>query len=120
MHELSIAYSLVQAAEEAAVAANASEVTVVHLRLGQLSGVVLDALHFGWEIAVEGTRLAGARLEIEELPILVYCPTCAQTVQLASPQSFCCPHCTTPTPTVVQGRELELKSMEIVDDEPSA
>lgn len=117
MHELSIAYSLVEAAEAAAEAANATAVTAVYLRLGQLSGVVVDSLRFGWEIAVEGTRLAGARLEIEEVPVVVHCPTCVRDVTLVSPQRFRCPHCDTPTPTIVQGREVELNAMEIVDGE---
>ena len=125
MHELSIAYSLVEAAEEAANAAHAKAVNVVYLRLGQLSGVVVDALQFGWEIATEGTLLAGAQLTIEEVPIVVYCTQCNRNVALASAQWFRCPVCDAPTPTVVQGREIELTSMEIVnaegtDDKPAA
>lgn len=125
MHELSIAYSLAEVAEEAANAAHAKAVNVVYLRLGQLSGVVVDALQFGWEIATAGTVLAGAQLAIEELPIVVYCTQCNRNVALASAQWFRCPVCDAPTPTVVQGREIELTSMEIVnaegtDDKPAA
>ena len=50
MHELSIAHSLVEIAEEAAAKAGVARVTVVHLRLGVLAGVVQDALLFGFEI----------------------------------------------------------------------
>lgn len=120
MHELSIAHSLVEVAQEAARTANAARVTVVHLRLGQLAGIVEDSLRFGWEIATDETLLAGASLVIEDVPILAHCPQCAIDVPIASPQRFCCPYCDGPTPTVVQGREVELMSMEIIDDESVA
>jgi hydrogenase nickel incorporation protein HypA/HybF len=119
MHELSIAYSLVETATTAAQQAHAAGVTVVYLRLGVISGVVTDALQFGWEIATAGTLLAGARLEIEEVPLVVHCPQCDRDVSLPSPQYFFCPQCHAPTPTIVQGRELELKAMEILDGEPT-
>ncbi|MFI5070488.1 MAG: hydrogenase/urease maturation nickel metallochaperone HypA, partial [Terriglobales bacterium] len=45
MHELSIAMSIVELAEEEAQQRNA-QVTAVHLKLGALSGVVKEALCF--------------------------------------------------------------------------
>ena len=115
MHELSIAYSIVEVASEAAQAANAIRVDVVRIRLGALAGVVKGALLFSWDIATQNTPLAGARLEIEELPVIVYCPTCQVNVTLPGTQNFRCPHCATPTAQIVQGRELEVKSLEIMD-----
>ncbi len=116
MHELSIAYNLVETAVNAAEKAGVTQVDAVHLRLGALSGVVKDALLFGYEIATEGTILAGSRLEIEELPVIVYCPQCQQNQTLTGVQSFCCPTCDTPTPTIVQGKELQLVSLEYADE----
>lgn len=116
MHELSLAQSIVEVASEAAQAANAARVIAVQLRLGALAGVVKSALLFSWEIATEDTPIAGARLEIEELPVIVYCPTCEQNVTLPHTQNFRCPTCATPTPHLIQGREFEVKALEIVDD----
>ena len=56
MHELSIAMSIVDMAQEEAERRNAT-VDAVHLELGLLSGVVADALLFSYEIACAGTRL---------------------------------------------------------------
>lgn len=120
MHELSIAYSLVETAQEAAQAANVQGVKTVNLRLGVLAGVVEEALQFGWEIATAETLLAGAQLVIERVPLVVYCPHCAQNVELPSTHYFRCPVCDTPTPQVVQGKELELVSMEVFDADPPA
>lgn len=113
MHELSIAYSLVELASQSAKEANATGVRVVHLRLGALSGVVRGALEFSYEIATAGTMLEGSRLVVNELPVKVYCAVCAQEVELANVQRFRCPQCDTPSGDIRQGRELEIESIEI-------
>jgi hydrogenase nickel incorporation protein HypA/HybF len=66
MHELSIAMSIADAAVEESLRHEGARVCAVHLRLGELSGVVKDALLFSWEASCEGTPLVGARLVIEE------------------------------------------------------
>ena len=114
MHELSIAYSLVESADAAARQAGATGVTVVHLRLGKLSGVVSDALQFGYDIAAKGTLLEGSQLVIEELPVVIYCDTCAREVELPGIQNFNCPICGTSSRLIRQGKELEIRAMEIV------
>ena len=116
MHELSIAMSLIEVAAEEAERLGA-RVEALHLRLGTLSGVVKEALLFSFDLAAEGTAVAGARLEIEEVPVAVFCPACQEERTLPSLQSFHCPVCGTPTPDVVRGRELELAAMEISTQE---
>ena len=113
MHELSIAVSLVEAACEKAAELGGVRVETLNVRLGALSGVVREALEFSFDLAAEGTAIAGARLVIEEVPVTVRCPRCAVERQLASIQHFHCPVCGTPTPEVVAGRELELASLEV-------
>ena len=120
MHELSIAHSLVEIAEEAAAKAGVARVTVVHLRLGILSGVVRDALLFGFDVASAGTRLEGARLEIEEVPLQVYCETCGTVVALPDVRHFRCPQCGAPCRRIVTGQEIELAALEYEDDTPEA
>ncbi len=112
MHELSIAMSLIEVAAEEAERLEV-RVDALHLRLGPLSGVVKEALLFSFDLAAEGTAVAGARLEIEEVPVVVFCPACQEEKTLPSLQSFHCPVCDTPTPDVVRGRELELATMEV-------
>jgi len=115
MHELSIAMSLVDAACEKAAELGGVRVDVLNVRLGALSGVVREALEFSFELAAEGTAIAGARLAIEEVPVTVHCPRCARDLQLPSIQHFRCPACQAPTPDVVGGRELELASLEVTE-----
>lgn len=112
MHELSIAMSIVEMAEQEAQR-HGGRVAAVHLKLGMLSGVVKEALLSSYEMASADTALAGSQLMVEDVPIIVYCPSCQEQRQIKSAQWFCCPECGTPTSEVVQGKELELVALEI-------
>jgi hydrogenase nickel incorporation protein HypA/HybF len=112
MHELSIAMSIVEMAEEESAGRNVT-VSAVHLKLGLLSGVVRDALLSCYEMACEGTSLAGSHLLIEEIPVEVFCDRCQAERKLSSLQLFCCPECGTPSSHVIRGKELEVIALEI-------
>jgi hydrogenase nickel incorporation protein HypA/HybF len=112
VHELSIAVSLVEMACEKASTLGDVEVEALHLRLGALSGVVRDALLFCFELAAKDTPIAGARLEIDDVPLTVLCPECGEERELPG-FPLVCPVCETPTPEVVRGRDLELTALEI-------
>jgi hydrogenase nickel incorporation protein HypA/HybF len=112
MHELSIAMSIVEMAQEEAERRNV-QVSAVHLKLGLLSGVVKEALLSSYEMACWDTPLAGSQLVIEEVPIAVFCPNCNAERPLSSMQLFCCSECGTPTGEVVRGKELEVVALEV-------
>jgi hydrogenase nickel incorporation protein HypA/HybF len=112
MHELSIAMSIVELAEEEAQRRGV-QINAVHLKLGALSGVVKEALLFSYEIACEETPLKGSRLVIEEVPVVVFCPSCRAQRSISSIQLFCCAECGTPTSEIVQGKEIEVSALEI-------
>ena len=83
--------SIVELAEQESAARGKAHVNAIYLKLGALAGVVKDALLSAWELACEGTSLAGSRLVVEEVPILVFCPACRAPQKLASMQWFACP-----------------------------
>ncbi len=85
----------------------------VRLLVGALSGVVEGALQFGYEIATDGTPLAGSKLEVVSLPVVIYCKHCEALREMEGVQSFRCPVCGTPSGDIRQGRELEIESVEI-------
>jgi|SRR5580704_4504601 hydrogenase nickel incorporation protein HypA/HybF len=116
MHELSIAMSIVDMAEEEAARRNV-RVEAVHLKLGLLSGVVKAALLSSYEMACEGTSLEGSRLVIEEIPVVVFCPRCQSPRTLDSIQWFVCPECKSPVSELLRGRELQVAALEITDQE---
>jgi len=112
MHELSIAMSIVDMAEEEA-RRRGVQVHAVHVKLGTLAGVVKEALLSSYDMASEGTPLQGSRLILEEVPVVVLCPTCRAPRTLGSVQWFCCSECGTPTCEIVQGKELEVTALEV-------
>jgi len=112
MHELSIAMSIVDMAQEEAER-RSMHLNAVHLELGALSGVVKDALLFSWEVACNGTLLEGSRLVVKDISIEVYCPICQMPKTLPSMQWFCCPDCGAPTPEVIHGKELTITALEL-------
>lgn len=112
MHELSIAMSIVELAQEEAER-HGGQVSAVHVKLGLLSGVVKDALLNSYEMACCDTPLQGSQLLIEEVPVVIYCPQCQVERTLDSAQWMYCSACGAPASQVVHGRELELVSLEL-------
>jgi len=119
MHEISVAIAIVDEVTERAAAEHAARIASVKLRVGELSCVVNEALGFAWELATDGTLAAGSQLEIERMPLMVFCPTCTEPRRPASVTLFVCSECGTPASEIVGGRELEVVSMEVVDVDSS-
>jgi hydrogenase nickel insertion protein HypA len=114
MHELSIACSIVETVEENLPSA-AARVNKIRLKIGRLSGVVEEALRFSFDIATENTRVAGAGLEIEDVPVIVHCDKCGTDSELGSPPIFRCESCGESTANILQGKEMEIVSVEFED-----
>lgn len=120
MHELSIASSIVEAVTESAAAYPGARVLEVRLRVGALASIVEDSLQFCWELATEDSPLAGSVLVINKLPVIVHCGACGRDSELDGVQSFRCMHCGEIAADFLQGRELEIESIEVEDPEPAA
>jgi hydrogenase nickel incorporation protein HypA/HybF len=112
MHELSIALSLLDLVEEESTRREC-RVAAIHLRLGPLSGVVREALLSAYELAREGTAMANADLVIEDVTVVVFCPTCDGERTPVSAYELLCPDCGTPTFQVVRGGELDVVALEV-------
>lgn len=112
MHELGIIQSAVGMAIETARGQGATQVHVLRMRIGALSGVVPDSLQFAFEFACEGTIAAGATLEIETIPATCWCAACER--EFSSDDLLGdCPTCHTISNELRRGRELELASVEV-------
>ena len=118
MHELSIATSIVDVVTESAAAYPGARVKEVRLRVGALASVVEDSLQFCWELATGGSPLAGSKLAINKLPVVVHCEACGIDSKLEGVQSFRCPRCGEIAADLRHGRELEIESIELEEPEP--
>ncbi|MCL2735812.1 MAG: hydrogenase maturation nickel metallochaperone HypA [Propionibacteriaceae bacterium] len=108
MHELGLLHGVVVAVEKTARASGATGVERVGLRVGSMSGAMPEALAGAWPIAVEGTLLQGAALDIDEVAAAVGCPTCGCDQPIDEFFALTCPVCGTPTGNLVSGREFEV------------
>ena len=116
MHELSIAISIIDVAAEELARQGGGRVEAVHLKLGPLSGVVREALLSAYDLACEQSPLQGSQLEIQDVPVEIFCDYCGKHQPVASIQEMCCRVCGTPSAKVVRGRELEIVALEICDE----
>ncbi|MGW7056622.1 hydrogenase maturation nickel metallochaperone HypA/HybF [Streptomyces sp. NPDC054887] len=119
MHEMSIALAVVGQVEEAAErAGGVTAVRSLQLQVGELAGVVPDALSFCFELACAGTLLEGAELITEAVPGRARCAPCADEWAVGMPPQLCCPVCGTATDALVSGRELQIVSVHWEDGPP--
>jgi hydrogenase nickel incorporation protein HypA/HybF len=115
MHELSIALSIIDGVLEERERRGGVEVQAVYVSIGPLAGVDRDALDFAYTVAREGTDLATSRLVINDVPVVLFCPSCREERNAESAQRLCCAECGTPASDVVRGKELEITALEIAE-----
>ncbi len=113
MHELSIAMGIVKIAETEAQKAGAHAVEKVELQIGSLSGVELQALEFVWPMAIQNSMLKDAELEIEQIQARAKCLECEQIYPLEHIYDPC-PHCKSHFKDILQGKELQVKALQVV------
>jgi hydrogenase nickel incorporation protein HypA/HybF len=114
MHELSIAQNILEIVEQHLPPGNGYAVKSVKLKLGELAGVVQDSLEFCFCAIIPGTRVAGATLDIERIPLRARCEQC-YTVFAVEENDFSCSACGGSAVSVVSGRELQVTEIEIDD-----
>ncbi len=113
MHEMGIAMQIIEIATSS-IPDDMEDVCVkkVNIKIGKLSAVVPSSLRFCFEIAAADTRLAGAELDIEEIPVVARCRECSEEWTINDP-AFKCRKCNSGSIDVVSGRELDISSIEI-------
>lgn len=109
-----MAHSVVRTVTEAVPGRRVRSVT---LHVGVASGVVPEALTFAWDVATEGTALAGSRLDVVRVPLTLVCRDCGATGEAVDPLRVRCPACVGRAVEVVSGRELQIATVEVDDDQ---
>ncbi len=112
MHEVGIIQSTLELAEQSAKASGATQIHLLRLRVGRMTGIVREALEFAFEVVREGSMAADARLEIETVPATCWCAQCE--VEFSSEDLiYVCPTCGQFSSELRRGLELELASLEV-------
>ena len=113
MHEMSIIANILQIAADHAREAGATTVTAIELEVGALAGVEIPALEFCFTAARGDAVGDQANLVVHETPGRGRCPACDKE----SPMDFfvaVCPDCGEATMEILQGRELKVRSIQVV------
>ena len=97
---------------DAAAAAGGEKIRALKVRVGPLSGVVVDALRFAFDSLSPGTGAEGARLEVEETQPAFRCPDCGKLYETPVGE-YRCPACGSVRGELVAGNEMELESIEV-------
>ncbi|MBF2078043.1 MAG: hydrogenase maturation nickel metallochaperone HypA [Synechococcales cyanobacterium T60_A2020_003] len=113
MHELSLMEETIAIALNYAHQHHAHKIHRIHMRVGQLSGVVPDALQFAFDVAVKGTMAESAHFSMEMLPVVCDCAMCNQPFEPDDPWVYQCPRCQHYSSAILQGKELEIASLEV-------
>jgi len=112
MHELSIAMGIVDIAKNEAVKHQISEIELIELEIGTLSGVEIESLNFAWPLAVNGTVLEHAEKKISIIKGKARCLDCGNDYDLKNIFDPC-PQCKSHFKDIYHGKELRVKAIVI-------
>lgn len=111
MHEMSLTQGIIEICEEHAAH---KKVLSLEVEIGELSGVVAEALEFCFDACSRGTRLEHAKLHISKTPGSGYCHNCK--AETAMPTLFDpCSRCGGYQVTITSGKEMRVLSIEVED-----
>jgi hydrogenase nickel incorporation protein HypA/HybF len=108
MHELALVQEIV---ETAGLHARGAHVRRVVVEVGKLAAVMPAALRFCFDLAVEGTPVQGAVLELVEVPGTGRCTACGATVAMTDPLAAC--GCGAGALEWLDGFDLRIKRLEV-------
>ena len=112
MHELGIASSILEAVQAEAKKHPGAQFNVIGLRIGEVAGVDVDALTFGWEAITKDTKWELLKLQVEQLPLRNRCKLCGFEFPVKD-YNITCPECGRMETENISGDELDIAYMEI-------
>lgn len=113
MHELSLAYSLVEMAEEHLTKSEGEKINSITLAIGLHSGVVRSAMEFAFPEAVKDRAVwSECDLIINEIPVKMFCTDCNDN-QYPKVEMMICPKCLGSNIEILEGKDFFLQSMEV-------
>lgn len=111
MHEISLVENIIDIITLEMQKYNIAKVSVIRLRIGEMSHVVPEALIFGFNAMSKDTPLEGAELAIERVPTKGRCDDCRTEFVMADILDIC-PNCGGTKIEIISGKELEIAEFE--------
>lgn len=119
MHELGIAFHISDSVEKIARENSVRSVSRVTLEVGEVSTVIPDYLTDVWNWNRTRTQyLKNCELVIEVIPAVTYCRDCEREYPTVE-YGRICPYCKSEKTFLVTGNEINIKEIEVEDNEGS-
>jgi len=113
MHELGIVFYIIRDVKQAAQEHGVSHVNAVVMNIGEVSTIVPEYLTDCWRWAADKEEiLKGCELRINTVPALTHCDNCGKDYPTVA-HGKTCPHCGSGSTWLLQGREAEIKEIEV-------
>ena len=112
MHEQSLIRSLLSQVAELAERHQASQVDVIEVEVGPLSGVETLLLQSAFEQRPPLDLFRTTSLRIHEVPLTAICHDCRAEFDLTTFR-FLCPHCSSTNVNVIRGDEVRLLTVTV-------
>lgn len=115
MHEMSLVEAVIETLLELQKSHKWNHINKVTLHVGAMRQVIPDVMSFVFLIATKDTPLAGAKMEIIEIPMSFKCKKCDKKWG-EDQMDFVCPHCGSLDVDVLSGMELDIESVEVEEE----
>lgn len=112
MHEMALCEGIVQCLEEEARRQHFRRVRRVHLSVGALATVELDALRFCYEVVARGGIADASTLIVERVPGTAWCLQCCAAIELED-RLAPCPTCGSARVQVTGGDDMRITELEV-------
>lgn len=96
------------------------QIDTIHLKVGEFTCVEPASLQFAFEVQTRNTFLEGAKLEIQDIPLVAYCHNCRAEYKPEIGLQYGCPHCHAPMEDIRSGRELKIDRIEYSDEKSNS
>lgn len=114
MHELALAQEILKIAEKTASDAGALSIIRIEIEVGEIAGIMVDALEFGLEASKKGTLAEAAEIDIKRIEAMGICPNCGMTSP-AKALFAVCPDCPKAFLKINSGTEFKVIAIEVED-----
>jgi hydrogenase nickel incorporation protein HypA/HybF len=120
LHELPVTQGVLDLVLETARNNGSRRVMAVDLVIGDLSSIVDDSVQFYFDILSKGTIAEGAELRFERVSATATCMDCGLSEAVRAPLSPFCSGCGGSRLRIEGGREFQVASIEVEDEDPSS
>lgn len=109
---MGIVSGILTASVDSARRMEAVRINEIRVRVGELTEIVDEALHFAFEALTPGTLAEGAVLVVERVAGRSVCAECGASFNHGR-FDVVCPECGSYFCSLVEGRELEIESIDV-------